>query len=96
MDELELTMSALFDKARDMLGNNRRRHVWRWMVGVMAVAVAVASCLALLRPATALTGGTTLSAAITKDSSVFYRSADSREGSWVKASDGQAVDERAI
>lgn len=92
MDELELTMSALFDKARDMLGNNRRRHVWRWMVSVMAVAVAVASCLALLRPATALTGGTTLSAAITKDSSVFYRSADSREGSWVKASDGQAVD----
>nr|WP_314639240.1 Cna B-type domain-containing protein [uncultured Olsenella sp.] len=85
-------MSTLLDNVTTMLRDNRGRRAWRWVVGVMASVVVAVSCFMLMNPAMALTGGTTLSSAITKDSALFFRDHGEGEDAWVKTDGSDALD----
>ena len=84
-------MNRLFETARKMLRDNRRRHGLLGLATVAGAVVAVACAVALMYPAHAITGGDTLRNAINEDSSVFCRPAGADDGSWVKTDGGSAV-----
>lgn len=67
-------MNAFSIHADTMLGENRKRSVWRKAAAVLGVAIAVASCILLMNPAAALTGGSTFESSITSSSALFSKS----------------------
>lgn len=84
-------MNRLFETARKMLRDNRRRHGLLGLATVAGAVVAVACAVALMYPAHAITGGDTLRNAINEDSTVFCRPAGADDGSWGKTDGGSAV-----
>ena len=56
-----------------MLGENRKRSVWRKAAAVLGIAIAIVSCALLMNPAAALTGGSTFESSITSSSALFSK-----------------------
>ncbi len=71
-------------KAKEMLRDNRRRHRWQALAAVAGAVVAVVCAVSLMYPAHALTGGDSLRSAITDDSALYYKAADSGDDAWQK------------
>lgn len=78
-------MNKLMDKAKRMLGENRRYRMWKRWAGALGVVVAVVSCASLVNAATAYTGGNVFSGCITDDSAVYARVQGAGDASWQQA-----------
>lgn len=85
-------MSTLFDKARKMMSNNRKKRSQRRLLGVIGVVLAVVVSGLLVGKATALVGGDTLRNSITADSALFWEPADGDETAWQKVDPNTPVD----
>ena len=66
-------MNAFSTYAESMLGENRKRSVWRKAAAVLGIAIAIVSCALLMNPAAALTGGSTFESSITSSSALFSK-----------------------
>lgn len=78
-------MDKLMDKARRMLGENRRLRMWKRWAATLGVVIAVVSCASLVNAATAYTGGNAFSGCITEDSAVYARVQGATDASWQQA-----------
>lgn len=82
-------MNAFSTYAESMLGENRKRSVWRKAAAVLGIAIAIVSCALLMNPAAALTGGSTFESSITS-ASQMYANTSPDHANW------QAVDEGPV
>lgn len=85
-------MSRIFDRAQRMLEDNRHKRSWHRAAGALGVVFAAAVAALLVGTATALTGGTTMQDALTKDSALFYEPATGTEADWQKVDSDTPVD----
>ena len=85
-------MSRIFDRAQRMLEDNRHKRSWHRAAGALGVVFAAAVAALLVGTATALTGGTTMQDALTKDSALFYEPASGTEADWQKVDSDTPAD----
>lgn len=83
-------MSALIDRAEEMLRSNRTQSGKRRRAAVMGAMLAAVICGLLMGRAAAMAGGNILQDSLTADSAIFWKEAGTGEEGWQKA-DGSTV-----
>lgn len=83
-------MSALIDRAEEMLRSNRTQRGKRRRAAVLGAMLAAVICGLLMGRAAAMAGGNILQDSLTADSAIFWKEAGTGEEGWQKA-DGSTV-----
>lgn len=83
-------MSALIDRAEEMLRSNRTQRGKRRRAAVLGTMIAAVICGLLMGRAAAMAGGNVLQDSLTADSAIFWKEAGTGEEGWQKT-DGSTV-----
>ncbi len=84
-------MSALIDRAEQMLRSNRTQRGERRFAAALGTLLAVVICGLLMGRAAAMAGGNILKDSLTSDSAIFWKASDAGEDAWQKTDGSSPV-----
>jgi uncharacterized repeat protein (TIGR01451 family)/LPXTG-motif cell wall-anchored protein len=84
-------MSALIDRAEQMLRSNRTQRGERRFAAALGTLLAVVICGLLMGRAAAMAGGNILKDSLTSDSAIFWKASDACEDAWQKTDGSSPV-----
>ncbi|GEM_PF-3114695 len=84
-------MSALIDRAEQMLRSNRTQRGERRFAAALGTLLAVVICGLLMGRAAAMAGGNILKDSLTGDSAIFWKAPDAGEDAWQKTDGSSPV-----